>query len=522
MFIWIGGNTTGSLVTIQNSTFTRNRAIRGAGVYAFYEQDALNNKIAIINSNFTLNEAKLSGGGVNIGFNNPPSAKNVFVISNCIYNNNIALYGAGLTIYSVYDSKSVSNSVVITGSSWYNNNTGEVSPAVDIAPIYGHVSQGYLPIPVFVSYNFYNNTIHNIHNDNKMTHRVNTGVFAVTKFKVLIGGHTSFKLNRFSAIVLTGGVIEFQNHSVISFVKNLGYNGGAVAMYGFSTILFNPFSFTEFRSNQAINNGGAIYYHTNDQHSFFHAADVQCFLCTTVWGEKGQDLISSIEVVFNENVAAKLGSAIYSESFEDCHRSCAGEDTDSDVYTTDDIFTCIGNFTFRSSNGTKSSQLESSGMRFKEAHSSCREVPADKICTMYNEVDDTTAVSERKSIKAHFHCKSIPGDEICLPFYVLDEFNHTVRPVLAINKPCRNDQVDVTDPYSLTNRIHTAGIPNSSSDFIVSVLGVRQIYFSFRLSLLPCPPATTSSRVQIHAHVQLEKEAIKLYLNVTMPSSVPN
>ena len=481
VFIMIGGNTTESIVTIENSTFTHNKAVRGAGVYAFYDQDASKNKVVILNSNFSHNGA-ISGAGVNIGFENLPSAKNIFVIRDCIFSHNFALYGAGLTVYSVYDNQSVSNSVVVNGSSWYNN-SGEVSPAVDIAPIYGRIdlSRGYLPMPEFYSCFFSNNTIHNKYSRNdRMTHRIKTGVFAVTKFKVLIGGHTSFISNNFSAMILTGAVIEFQKDSMTFFIENYGYNGGAIAMYGFSMILFGPPSYTEFRSNQAINNGGAIYYHTNDQRSFLQATDVQCFLRSTVWREKNLTLISSIEVVFNENVAA-MGSAIYSESFKNCHNrssSAGAEDSDGGVYAASDMFSCVGNFTFI---GSDSPQLESSGMRFVYADSKCEEMQ-DKMCTL----DNTTAVGGRKL--AYFSCKSIPGDKICLPFNVLDEFDNKVKPVLVINKHSGKDQVNVTDPYSLTNKIHTAGSPGGSSNFTVSVLGVRQIYFNFMLSLLPCPP----------------------------------
>ncbi len=101
MFVEFGGTTCNSSLVIEGTKFTYNTAARGGAVYAYYKDRARNNSIHIMHTKFLGNNADISGGGLNLGCYNSPSTLNVFEVTDCKIIKNTALYGAGLTLYSV-------------------------------------------------------------------------------------------------------------------------------------------------------------------------------------------------------------------------------------------------------------------------------------------------------------------------------------------------------------------------------------------------------------------------------------
>lgn len=82
-------------------------------------------------------------------------------------------------------------------------------------------------------------------------YHINSGIFSITKMKVLFCESNDSVHNRFSAILLLSVIAEFQSGSNTLFQENLGYNGGALAMYGFSKIVLNSYSTVTFSRNRA-------------------------------------------------------------------------------------------------------------------------------------------------------------------------------------------------------------------------------------------------------------------------------
>ena len=486
VFVEFGGETTNSSVAISHSTFTGNRAVRGGGVYAYYTQSACKNLITITHSNFTHNEAKFSGGGVNIGFRNSPSLKNVFQIDSCNFSNNEASYGAALTIYSIYNStkNTDTDSVIISNSDWCEND-GYISSAVDVSPLYqGYQDVGFLPEPKFVNCSFFRNMLHRKHYSVRKqghTHYSNTGVFVITRFRVIFSGTMTFKNNNFTALLLVAGTVEFLPHSSAEFSFNYGLNGGAIAMYGFSVVKLNCDIRLNFTKNHAIGRGGAIYHSTDNQRSFFHSTSSKCFF------ESGREFNerNSIHVLLKENTAEVSGAAMYSDSFDSCVMFCKGKRLNFEEfdYSYGDVFNCTGNFTVVNDKNTdNSSVFTSSGRIFNFtsdlAIRSCSDAPASKVC-------NTSTVYQALQL----HCNVIPGDRVCLPFVIVDDFENEVHPLLIASRTfILGNKVSIREPYSLTNRITPIGDPNKSSEFSLSVLDVRSIYFYFTVTLLPCPP----------------------------------
>ena len=462
VFIEFGGETSHSSLVVENSIFTSNIAARGGAVYAYYKNHARNNSIRMLSIKFIKNSADVSGGALNLGCSSPPSAMNVFEVRSCEFINNSALFGAGLAIFFVYGHQvfSSTNTFTINNSTWWGN-SGVLSSAVDVGPLNNRIGErGYLPVPRFINCTFESNII-----QEKMgvtlgkTRHNNVGVFLVALITVSFSGNTTFRNNSFSAILLDTGIAEFEANSTVLFEGNTGFNGGAVAMYGYSTILFNIYSDINFSRNHAINYGGAIFYKTSDQHTFL-AGSNHCFLQNKL-STANYSLVGTIKVSFENNTADVGGAAMYSESFYSCYVRCREfmrvvQPKIHYNFKYSNVYLCVGKFTYV--NTGKEHPLLSSGkiFQFKE--------------------------------KSNFSYSVFPGSSLRLPFTVYDDFNTTVTPLLSITKLGQTSEIDVSNRYTLSNRTVPVGKPNASSKFTITAISVREIYFRFEVTLLPCPP----------------------------------
>ena len=473
VFILLGNYTSNSTVTISKSSFSFNRGVRGAGVYAFFTGTANNSSVIISETEFNNNRAILSGGGVNLGF--VSSRNNAFEVRRCNFTSNQASSGAGLTLYSTHNDENSGQRVIVSDCRWYKNK-GDVSSAVDVAPVFeDERSWGYLPIPEFHNCFFSNNVLHKTtpsYYGSKTSH-INTGVVGITRFKVQFGGNTTFQYNKYTAVMILSGVMEFLNGSNTTFHKNYGYNGGAIAMYGHSTLKLHSSTTLRFRANYAFNHGGAIYHYTYDQRSFLYGTDSACFFQISKQANH-----STIRVSFVRNNAT-VGTAIYTNTFQSCAHKCSANHSLSNL-TYDNIFECIGSFTFQKHNHRKS-LMTGAGASFNftslAARNTCKDLEKSKICTMNTQ-------------GSSFVCEAIPGDQICLPFVVLDDFGQVIQPMLRISKTRKGKyNVSMREVYSSTNRFCPVGEPGTKKNrFMLRVNTVNSIFFYFNVSLLPCPP----------------------------------
>ena len=70
--------------------------------------------------------------------------------------------------------------------------------------------------------------------------------------------------------------VTFDSWSNVIFKNNSGSEGGALALVGMATLLFNSNSTFLFANNSADFVGGAIYWYSVDQHDYFSSHT--CFL----------------------------------------------------------------------------------------------------------------------------------------------------------------------------------------------------------------------------------------------------
>ena len=463
IYVKFSGSTSSSSLEIRFCNFDGNNGVRGGGLYAYYDGSASKNKIIVHHSTFSKNYGRYSGGAISFGYSSK-TFTNIVIMSHCMLTENRARFGAGLAIFSEYghapsDKRNIIN---VTNCSFLRNK-GTLSSAIDIAPKDPDQDKnGFLPGVCFINciikdnkLGIYNTKM-NLNKPN--VHHINSGVVVITRFKVYFGGNINFTNNQFSALVVVSATVEFMPHSDILFCYNLGYNGGAVGLYGFSQITLTHNLNLKFYRNRALNHGGAIVYRTIDQHNLISGKN--CFFRHK--DLHNEALVRTTSVTFENNKAEVAGASIYSESFTDCYYQCLDSDSvkDSDkmYFNYSDITNCLGKFVIIP-DSTHKKQLISVGRSF----------------LFQKDFNFTISV--------------IPGNQVKLPFSVVDDFNQTVNPLMTINRVNSSYRtIEIDQKYTLNTTISPKGEPGEFTTFQFSVVGVRQIYFYFNVSLLPCPP----------------------------------
>ena len=460
VFVEFGGNTSKSTLTFERTNFTNNTGACGGGVHAYFTDNAHENTINFSQGKCFGNTAYISGGGLNIGFYNSPSQQNEFTVSGCVFKKNKALIGGGLALYSTYSEQRLLNATKVTiAGTCYGSNMAVISPAVDITPLIPH-GEGYLPVPHFTDCSFVNNTIDQI--TTKSYTYINSGVFFVKLFKVIFSGRIFFLENKYSAILLLSATAEFKSGSKAVFY-NIGHNGGAISMISLSTLLLNPHSQLNFSKNSAIEEGGAIYVTTSDQHSLLRGRE-HCFIKNSE--SHNFSLINTTQVVFEDNVAPEMhGMSVYAESFLGCLSMCKSLINKKNFkFNISNAFKCTGDFTL---DKASRAPLKSSSRKID----------------FYNNKEK------------HVSFRVYPGYKFNLSFNIFDDFNYKIKPVMRIYSSqaegANSNAVYVKDPFTLSHVISPRGAVNSSSKFSLSVIGIRQLSFDFHVTLTQCPPGLT-------------------------------
>ena len=146
--------------------------------------------------------------------------------------------------------------------------------------------------------------------------------------------------NQGSAIVLLNAVLTFQEASKNYFIGNVGFNGGALQLYGESVLVIGFNASLEFVDNLAMGRGGAIYHSTQDT---FQGFPRKCFLRYTNETSYGQ-------FTFRDNKARNETNAIYSNAVTDCVNKAL-----------DSVVFCQSNWIYVSSNCIESVSSEPVG-----------------------------------------------------------------------------------------------------------------------------------------------------------------
>ena len=341
IFISIARNSSSNLVSVRHCSVTDNKAIWGGGMYfQFHGSFPTLNAIKVLHTNITGNCGyKYGGGGVDIGYityNHDFSSKSDNVVNfrhTRFVGNSATLFGGGVAIFGTRTLHAGSKlyHIKFEDCQW-EYNTAVSSGAIDIAPIfYAVLGHGVFPKVYFANCLFYSNSVHSTNwhrlNDYIAYSKIGTGTLTVEGFLVAFQGNVTFEKNSGSGLMLSSATAEFLNGTDATFFKNKGRNGGAITMYGLSSILVKDNTYLRFIENEANFKGGAIYVSSNDIQEY--ASSRQCFILLDGVSESNR----SINFLFKGNTAKRVGKDVYASSTQACSRSYGLSRTKKDAFS---------------------------------------------------------------------------------------------------------------------------------------------------------------------------------------------
>lgn len=466
--IVIDKNSAFNSVQITHCKFLENSAMWGGGLYISVLQNAQENNISVTDCVFYKNKClQLAGGGANVGFqvyhDNHPQGNSIEFL-NCRFTKNKAVFGGGVSFYSS-SSSNLTNKMVFRKCNW-SNNIADIGAAVNIAP---QVWKAYiydLKIKIIfrdctIAFNYVSN-LRSIHLNT--SYKKGRGTFSAVGYRIWFEGRNVFNSNKNSAMYLTSTEIELCAYSDTVFINNEGFDGGAIYMLGFSSIIVNDNANVTFVNNSALTAGGAIFQHTHDTRDFF--ASQSCFIRYN--GGTSMDYRTrNITFLFQNNVAGQdgrntevlgqFGHSIYATTIEPCYnlKGCKLE-----LY--DRNFTCIGKFTFK-----------------------------DEMS-----YDISTAVKKIRLVKGMLLDESnkaiwiIPGNLTELPIEAINDLSVRVSSIYHVSVTnTKESNVFISSAYTYLSdkSIIFGGRPGDKANITLETVE-RTIMFRLPIQLQECPP----------------------------------
>ena len=257
-------------VSFTGCRFIANHAFHGGGlaveILGDTNRETENIRVEIVDSMFKQNGRNNTigfGGGVNLIFHTDSDEHNIanshYIMKNVDFVENFAEQGGGVYIYSRRQTVPNSNSMRFENCT-FKHNKAHMGSAVMVSPsVFFRTikwGQGQSIVPMFLDCQFFENEV-----NNRQFHEVHrahgVGTIYVSMYEIGFMGCNDFENNDGSGIYTVNGIVNFQNSSV-SFINNTGFQGGAVALIGSSTMIVGPNNY-DFIGNKAIYYGCLLY-----------------------------------------------------------------------------------------------------------------------------------------------------------------------------------------------------------------------------------------------------------------------
>lgn len=456
MKVAIKGKARNNTVIIERCHFLNNSALWGGGLNVVYQDSPQNNQVVVRESAFVENSCESNGGGgLEVGFNSHslilPQQNTVF-FEKCEFVGNTATFGGGTKIYSTKSKSNNTNSIKFIKCLWMNNKA-HYGSAIDILPhSWDTLTDGYLPLVQFVDSKFLSNANIDLF-DKSDTDRQGVGSLMCMAFSFYFEGLVIFHNNTGTALYITSCVIEFSSSSNVTFVSNTGYDGGAIAIMGFSLLKINDNSSFKFINNTSEWRGGAIVYISTSKHDFISSRS--CFIRYS--GEKSSLQQRHISIHFDNN-KAQYGQTMFATTILPCRTDCL--DTEQDSNLTWLGLGCIGNI-------TNHGKLDVStvGVNF--------------------------SINNKSQAIDSYKLSPFPGQVMDLQFTLQDDLNqpsYDLYHVTVAKHEGNSVEIDPAYHYISDKKVKIYGTPGVKSKVQLSTLDFRTSQLSMDIIISPCPP----------------------------------
>ena len=282
--VFFKGSASNNTIVIECSNFTNNSALWGGGFFVEHQDNSYNNTLIVNNTIVSGNEcfhknssSQGTGGGgaraVFVFYGGTHAKKNSVQFDNCIFSDNSAFFGGGVSLYAVREptESSPTNLLVFTNTTWQSN-VAWTGSAVDLS-VWRLVTVGASATANFTDCTFRDN---NGYYTNEPNMAVGVGAVYLDSISIFLMGKNRFEMNTHSALAAVSTGIYLTTNSSLYFVNNTGRRGGAIALLGYAFLETSPSSEVVFINNTADINGGAIYQYSIGEHDLFNSRN--CFI----------------------------------------------------------------------------------------------------------------------------------------------------------------------------------------------------------------------------------------------------
>lgn len=296
--IFIKGQAKNNSFLFENCSFIGNGANWGAGLFFEHQDETQMNLIIFQSCHFHSNIANLAGGGLRVGLVAMKTKRtfvpNTIQFHHCSFKMNKAILGGGISLYATTKQSYLvfrAKSYVRLTHCILQRNQATVGASIFVA-LWNTGFHGKIKLSMENSLVESNEIIYT--EDKKVT-----GLGSVYLLGIpLILNDTHFKMNKKTALVIADAFVEV--HGNVSFIGNIGERGGAISMYGISTIVMTCGADLSFINNSCTLQGGAIYVRTpGPQMVAFNTTELALYGCffirpqcknytVTFYGNKGE------------------------------------------------------------------------------------------------------------------------------------------------------------------------------------------------------------------------------------------
>ena len=332
-----------------------------------------------------------------------------------------------------------SNTVSFSECRWFKNRA-QTGSAVNLEtqpfPI------GVTPNATFSECLFLNNT-----NEYPNT-PVGIGALYSDNIPVVFTGDCSFSYNKGTAVTGSATFFILANNSVTTFDRNVGNNGGAIALLENTYIILDKDTTVWFIENKAYSNGGAIYFVSSSERDYVNTR--KCFIFFANKG--GRQAQRNVNVHFQNNTDL-WNKSIYATTLLPCVWEIL---PDCDKPSLDILFN--ETFHFVNSSGPSISN---------------------------NSMTDVVNITVNEPTPVHLP----PGRLYKLDITSLDELGNEVKPVFFVQTLNPEfSSVDSTTDYIYDNQIRLYGRQGSRIKLQLESLSSRPWFIMIDVNLIKCPP----------------------------------
>ena len=455
---------------ISNCKFLENAGFLGGGLSIDITggeiDEATNVTVTVTDSLFEANGCSSetptgSGGGVHLNFhtfNRQKLSSSRFHFVNVNFSSNCAELGGGAYFFS--DRRETRNDLnaLSFDQCTFTKNRAHTGTAIDLTPnLFDRLSNGFLLTPTLKDCHFLFNI--NIRSLNTET-TFGTGTIYSSQYSLEFLGNTEFVGNSGTALYMVNGIADFSNGNV-TFKKNSGNRGGAVALIGLSSLLVGTEGSYLFIDNTAMDRGGALHCLMVDNHDF--TVSRSCFIQHVDTSDRSRGIVPLSEwkanITFVGNRAkAGTGHAIFATSLYPCQVVNNGSTETYDVnvlVNINDVF-------------------------------SIRGVTLDKDSLLQPQVATEGA---RLRHSGNLPLQIIPGEQYRHRVTLTDDLKNSVEATFQASLD-DNSKVTVDSAFSscLSEQITLKGEPKQTTQLFLQTVSPRQTYVRLDVEIINCPP----------------------------------